>query len=218
MLKARDPEALLFDALPAALGERLTAQVVIDALDEATATYPKLLAHLQGALAKALAVDPSTFLGAQERAASIKDLTNDYAFEGFAMRAAAFERGEGDIEGVASVLLHKPAHGWSDRDREQALLQMARFGRQFRELEALAVVRDRRSNTEALALVIGVDPRTPPLLRSFVLTEPEKVDAAMLAEKVLKTLRKSDGIDRVQMAALARAVAALAADQDMEAA
>jgi len=218
VLKARDPEALLFDALPAALGERLTAQVVIDALDEATASYPKLLAHLQGALAKALAVDPTTFLGAQERATSIKDLTNDYAFEGFAMRAAAFERGEGDIEGVASVLLHKPAHGWSDRDREQALLQMARFGRQFRELEALAVVRDRRSNTEALALVIGVDPRTPPLLRSFVLTEPEKADAAMLAEKVLKTLRKSDGIDRVQMAALARAVAALAADQDMEAA
>jgi len=134
------------------------------------------------------------------------------------MRAAAFERGEGDIEGVASVLLHKPAHGWSDRDREQALLEMARFGRQFRELEALAVVRDRRSNTEALALVIGVDPRTPPLLRSFVLTEPEKADAAMLAEKILKTLRKTDGLDRVRMAALARAVATLAADQDMEAA
>jgi len=88
----------------------------------------------------------------------------------------------------------------------------------LRELEALAVVRDRRSNTEALALVIGVDPRTPPLLRSFVLTEPEKVDAALLAEKVLKTLRKSDGLDRVRMAALARAVATLAADQDMEAA
>ncbi|MDY0969078.1 hypothetical protein [Sphingomonas sp. CFBP9021] len=218
VLKARDPEALLFEALPEALGERLTAQVVTGALDEAIEAYPKLLTHLEATLAKALAVDPNTFLGAQERAASIKDLTNDYAFEGFAMRAAAFERGEGDIEGVASVLLHKPAHGWSDRDREQALLEMARFGRQFRELEALAVVRDRRSNTEALALVIGVDPRTPPLLRSFVLTEPEKADAALLAEKVLKTLRKSDGLDRVRMAALARAVATLAADQDMEAA
>jgi len=218
VLKARDPEALLFDALPEALGDHLTAQVVINALAEAVEAYPKLLAHLQATLAKALAVDPNTFLGAQERATSIKDLTNDYAFEGFTMRAAAFERGEGDIEGVASVLLHKPAHGWSDRDREQALLEMARFGRQFRELEALAVVRDRRSNTEALALVIGVDPRTPPLLRSFVLTEPEKADAALLAEKVLKTLRKSDGLDRVRMAALARAVATLAADQDMEAA
>lgn len=218
VLKARDPEALLFEALPQALGERLTSQLVIDALEEAALAYPTLLAHLRTTLAKALAVDPGTFLGAQERAASIKDLTNDYAFEGFAMRAAAFERGEGDIEGVASVLVHKPAHGWSDRDREQALLQMARFGRQFRELEALAVVRDRRSNTEALALVVGVDPRMPPLLQSFVLTETEKADAAILAEVVLKTLRKKDGLDRVRMAALARAVATLAADQDMEAA
>lgn len=216
VLKARDPEALLFEALPQALGERLTSQLVIDALDEATHAYQKLLTHLRTTLAKALAVDPNTFLGVQERAASIKDLTNDYAFEGFAMRAAAFEHGEGDIEGVASVLLHKPAHRWSDRDREQALLQMARFGRQFRELEALAVVRDRRSNTEALALVVGVDPRTPPLLQSFVLTEAEKADAAVLAEIVLKTLRKKDGLDRVRMAALARAVATLAADQDME--
>lgn len=218
VLKARDPEALLFEALPQALGERLTSQLVIDALEEAAQAYPTLLAHLRTTLAKALAVDPITFLGAQERAGSIKDLTNDYAFEGFAMRAAAFERGEGDVEGVASVLVHKPAHGWSDRDREQALLQMARFGRQFRELEALAVVRDRRSNTEALALVVGVDPRIPPLLQSFVLTEAEKADAALLAEVVLKALRKKDGLDRVRMAALARAVATLAADQDMEAA
>lgn len=61
-----------------------------------------------------------------------------------------------------------------------------------------------------------MDPRTPPLLRSFVLTESEKADATALAEKVLETLRRSDGLDRVQMAALARAVAALAADQDLE--
>ena len=78
------------------------------------------------------------------------------------------------------------------------------------------MVRDSRSNPEALALVVGVDPRTPPLLQSFVLTEAEKADAAVLAEIVLKTLRKKDGLDRVRMAALARAVATLAADQDME--
>ncbi|ESY94890.1 hypothetical protein [Mesorhizobium sp. LNHC229A00] len=216
VLKSRDPEALLFEDLPNVLDDSPSAQTVYDALLEAEGAYQSLLDRLHKALARSLAVDASTFAGLSERAASIKNLTNDYAFEGFAMRAAAFESGDGDIEGVASLLLHKPAHQWSDRDREQALLQLARFGRQFRELEALAVVRDRRSNTEALALVVGVDPKTAPLFRSFILTEVEKVEATALADQLLETLARDSAHGRIQFAALARAVASLAADSDIE--
>jgi hypothetical protein len=216
VLRSRDPEALLFQDLPAVLGDALSAETIYVALLEAEAAYDRLLKQLRGALARSLAVDVTTFTGLAERATSIKNLTNDFAFEGFAMRAAAFEVGEGDIEGIASLLLHKPCRQWSDRDREQALLQLARFGRQFRELEALAVVRDRRSNTEAMALVVGVDPKTPALLRSFVLTEPEKIEATALANRVLKVLAADDAIDRIQFAALARAVASLAADTKLE--
>jgi hypothetical protein len=162
-------------------------------------------------------VDVETFTGTAGRAETVRELTNDYAFEAFAMRAAAFEGGEGDIEGLASLLLHKPAHDWSDRDRDQALIEMARFGRRFREIEALAVVRNRRSDTEALALVVGVDPMIPPLLQSFELTDREKKDAAALAEKILAAMGGKGLADHVRMAALARAVAALAADQSVEA-
>ena len=49
------------------------------------------------------------------------DDANDYAFEAFADRVAALESG-GDIEGALSVLLHRPAHSWSDRDRERTYL------------------------------------------------------------------------------------------------
>lgn len=216
VLKSSDPESLLFEDLPSALGEGPSADTVYDTLLEAERAYQDLLDQLHRALARALAVDASTFAGLSERADSIKNLTNDYVFEGFAMRAAAFEAGQGDIEGVASLLLHKPAHQWSDRDREQALLELARFGRQFRELEALAVVRDRRSSTEALALVVGVDPKTPPLFRSFILTEAEKVEATALADRLLKTLGKDEALGRIQFAALARAVASLAADTEVE--
>jgi len=216
VLRARDPEALLFEDLPAALGDELNAQLVLDAVDEAERAYPELLAELKGSLGRALAVDPATFAGLRSRAASVKNLTNDFAFEGFAMRAAAFEDGDGDIEGVASVLVHKPARNWSDRDREQALVQMARYGQQFRELEALAVVRDRRSNTEALALIVGVDPNIPALHRSFILTEDERRAADSLADRVLGTLRGGKVQDRVQLAALARAVVTVAAEQKWE--
>jgi hypothetical protein len=215
--KSSDPEGLLFDELPLALGDDLSAEVVFNALLECEATYPALLNEMRNAIAKALGVLPSTFAGMVERAATIKGLTNDYAFEAFADRVAALE-GDGDLEGALSVLLHRPAHGWSDRDREQALTEVARYGRRFRELEALAVVRDRRSHTETLALVVGLDPLTPPLLRSFELTESEKTAAAGLADRVLKVLKADPDGGRLQLAALARAIASIAADSEVEAA
>ncbi len=214
VLKSSDPEALLFDDLPAALGEGLDANAVYTALTEAETSYEALQKTLLDALCRALAVD-ADFGGLSARAETIKNLTNDYAFEAFAMRAAAFETSAHDIEGIASLLLHKPLHGWSDRDREQGLLQLARYGRQFRELEALAVVRDRKSNTEALALVVGVDPKVPPVIRSVVLTEAERREATLLADRLTETLGDKN-LSRVRFAALARAVANLAAENDME--
>lgn len=209
VLKANDPESLLFEQLPAALGNDLDVQVIHDAVLEVENIYPTLLEELRLALAQALAVDPVTFQGLRERTATITGLTNDFSFEGFAMRAAAFERGEGDIEGVASVLLHKPARNWSDRDQEQAFVQMARYGQHFRELETLASVRNRQSNTEALALIVGVNPATSPMHTSFALTNAEKQEADALAVQLRTTLGTGGGHERVHLAALARVVAGL---------
>lgn len=209
---ARDPEALLFDALPLALGETLSPDPVIEALRECQEAYPALLALMRSALARALGVDLSSFSGLAERAEAVHNLTNDYNFDAFAKRAAAFETGDDDIEGLVSLLVHRPAQSWSDRDREQALIEMASYGRRFRELEALAVVRDRRSQTEAVALVVGIDPLTPPLLHSFELTDIEKKAASALADHVLITLQGDGKNGHIKMAALARAVASLAAE------
>ncbi|NNU46285.1 ATP-binding protein [Rhizobium sp. WYCCWR 11279] len=216
VLKSKDPEALLFENIPSVLSEYDGVDTVIAALEEVEAAYPALLRQLHTSLARSLAVDPRSFDGIRDRAESVKNLTNDYSFEAFVMRAAAFEGGCGDIEGIASLLLHKPSRNWSDRDREQALLQLARFGRQFRELEALAVVRDRGSSTEALALVVGVDPKVPPLLRTFVLTDAEKHQAKALADQLLGQLSQNEPLARIQFAALARAVASLAADTKVD--
>lgn len=215
ILRADDPEDLLFREL-SELGTDPATRIV-GALEAAEQAYPRLLASLRSALAQALGVDELTFAGIAERAKSVITLTNDLRFDAFAMRAAAFEEGQGEIEGLASLLAHKPPRNWSDRDRQQAFLDLARFGRRFREAEALAVVRDRRSSTEALALVVGLDPAMPALLTSFELTETEKVQATSLAESILKELDAAPAQDSVRLAALARAVATLAAHTSLEA-
>jgi hypothetical protein len=217
VLKSRDPEALLFEDLPAALGDALSCEVVQSALAECEAVYPKLRDEIVHALGRSLGADPVHFSGVAERVKSVKGLTSDLSLDAFAMRAAGFETGDPDVEGLASLLVHKSPANWSDRDREEALTQLANFGRRFRELEAIAVVRERKSSTEALALVVGVDPNIPPLVQSFELTEREKVAAAELAEQVLAGLRRAGGTDRLRLAALARAVAALSGEAASEA-
>lgn len=212
VLKSSDPEALLFDDLPAALGDELTPELVEDAIVQCEAAYPSLLTEIRERLARALGADPGSFSGVRQRADAVKGLTNDLSLDAFAMRAGGFEEGEDDIEGLASLLVHKPLLGWSDRDREQAFTQLATFGRRFRELEAVAVVRERKSSTEALALIVGVDPKIPPLVQSFELTEREKIEASHMAEQLLASLRSAGGSDQLQFAALARAVAALSGE------
>jgi hypothetical protein len=217
VLKANDPETLLFDALPAKFGERLAAELVFNALVECELAYPLLRDEMTVALARSLGADLETFEGMTARAEIVTGLTNDLAFDAFAMRAAGFERGERDIEGLVSLLVQKPASGWSDRDRDQALIEMIRYGRRMRELEALAVIRDRRTDTEALALVVGIDPKVPPLFQSFELSAAEKKKAAALADRLIAELSGEGHEDHLKFAALARAVAVLTADSAIDA-
>lgn len=215
VLKSRDPERLLFEALPEALDDAFTSEVVFAAILEAEAVYPALLDALRLGLAKALGVDPLTFEGIAARVGNIRGLTNDWAFEGFAMRAAAFEdEGGGDIEGLASLLLQKSPLSWSDRDREEAFVELARLGRRFRDLEAVASVRDRPTTTEALAVVVGVEPGLTPMLASFNLSEAEQKAASGLAVQVLALLTQGDLADRVALGALARAVQHMAREAE----
>lgn len=217
VMKADDPERLLFDDLPAALGDSLSPDAIYNAILAAEASYPALLDELRVALGRALGIDHRDFGGIAERTQQIRGMTNDYNFDAFADRAAAIEQGTGDIESLVSVLLHRPARNWSDRDREEALTEIARYGRRFRELEALAVVRDRRTHSEALALVVGLDPLAPPLMRSFILNNSEKLAAASMANKLVAALRADNKDVHLQLAALARAVATLAAETEEEA-
>lgn len=214
VLKANDPEALLFHGLPALeLGDD-PAAAVVDSLIEAEAIYPALLGELRHALARVLGTAPATFDGIATRAETIAGLTSDLRFEAFVTRTAAFEDGEGEIEGLASLLAQKPPRNWSDRDRDQALLDLALFGRRFRETEALAAMRDRSSTAEAIALVIGLDPETPPLLTSFEVTESEKKEANRLAKLLLDTLGRRKAGRNVRLAALARLVVSLSGETE----
>ena len=212
--RADDPEALLFETLPGLGIEGDLVEKTIASIEECEEAYNVLSRDLRHALAQAIGVPSDTFEGCLDRAKSIKGLSSDLKFEAFAMRAGELETGRGNLESVAGTLQPKPMRDWSDRNREGALSEVAQLGRRFRQAEAVALMRDRKSNTEAIALIVGVDPSQPPILQSFELSESEKETASKLADQIINDLGKREYGHELTLAALARAVAALTNDMD----
>ena len=212
--RADDPETLLFETLPALNVEGDLVEKIVAAIEECEAAYGVLSDNLRHSLAQAVGVPNDTFAGSLDRAESIKGLSSDLKFEAFAMRVGELEFDQGSLEAVAGTLQPKPMHDWSDRNREGALSEIARLGRRFRQAEAVALMRDRKSNTEAIALIVGVDPKQPPILQSFELSESEKKTASKLADLIISDLGKREYGHELTLAALARAVAALTDNMD----
>lgn len=211
---ADDPETLLFETLPGLNIKGDLVEKTVAAIEECEAAYDSLAKDLRHALAQSIGVPSDTFAGSLERAESIKGLSSDLKFEAFAARVGEIEAGTGSLEAVAGTLQPKPMRDWSDRNREGALSEVARLGRRFRQAEAVALMRDRKSNTEAIALIVGVDPKQPPILQSFELSENEKETASKLADQIIRNLGQSEHGHEIALAALARAVAALTDSMD----
>jgi hypothetical protein len=213
LLKASDPEALLFEDLPRATEGQ--PQRALEAILACEGAYPALLAELTGAVASALATN-AAFEGLAERAEQVVRVTGDLRFDAFTMRAAAFDGGAGDIEGLASLLIHKPARNWTDREHDQALIELVRLGRMFRETEVVVGIRGRRTGGQALALVVGMDPNTPALIRSFEITAAQRSAAEALAARILEEIAGVGAQEAVALAALARTVQQLSDNRAKE--
>ncbi len=219
VLKASDPEALLFSDLAEVLtGELDAAVAVTQALQDAEAAYPAMLDQLRAAIATQLGVDPSSFEGLGSRAVTASGVTADLRLDAFAMRAGAFEGSEGDIEGLASLLVHKPPRNWSDREHEQATFELAKLARRFREAETFAGVKGRAPTAQAISVVVGLNPKEQPLFHTFEVTAQEMVQADKIADDLLRRMRVCNVRTTVELAALARVVERLSAEEAAEAA
>lgn len=216
VLKADDPEVLLFSDLATCLKEEIDPAVaVVAALGEAEKAYPQMLARLRELLAEQLGVHSENFSGLGPRAATAAGI-GDLRLDAFAMRAGAFEAGEGDIEGLASLLIHKPPRNWSDRDHEQAIFELARLARRFREAEAFAAVKGRSPTAQAISVLVGLHPGAEPLYHTFEVSGSELEEAERLAVKLLGHMKINKLSPNVELAALARMIERLSSGDPQE--
>ncbi|MEN3976131.1 ATP-binding protein [Emcibacter sp. SYSU 3D8] len=213
VVKASDPEALLFTDLMDVLKEETDLAVAVTgALEECEAAFPRMLSELKEGLAEQLGVAPGTFEGLGPRTVMVTGVTGDLRFDAFAMRAGTLEAADGDIEGLASLLVHKPPRSWTDREQQQALFELSKLTRRFREAEALAAIKGRDPTAQAISLVVGLDPRSQPLFHTFEVTEQERQQAERLADTLLYAMRgEMAAPTHVELAAIAQVIERLSA-------
>ena len=224
---ATRPDALVFEALPAACGvPPITSRVKLadgelsrfiatlrDGLSELQRCYDELLADLTRSIGQAFAIDGTRSqvrLRLAERAETIKDWVADPALKSFVLRVA--DRGLDDLlwlESVVALLTQKPPSGWRDEDRAKFEVAITNMARLFSHVERLAFATARRQapQGEEDAIRIGITTRTQPELeRVIYIAGSERAEVARLKTAVHAALVDAgmNGNGHVAAAALAR--------------
>ena len=214
--RANDPNRLLFDDIPQALGDggaidaqglRLAAKRIREGLHELQQAYPAVLHRLQESLLTELRVPNASAPMLEElraRAENVRGLGADHREEAFTVRVARFDGSNADMEGLAGLAVSKPPAGWTDTDVDHAAVVLADMAQGFVHREAFAHVQGRTDRRHAMAVVVGISGRDALFRREFDVTESERPAIDALAARMEAVL---DGAgehrEHVVLAALA---------------
>ncbi len=113
--RARDPNQLLFDDLPAQLGGQAQSDSITDkvkeGLNELVHAYPSMLSRLRDLMLAELQVpngSPQSLQELRERAQTIRQLSGDFHLEAFVGRLCHFDGSDENFEGIAGLTTNKP--------------------------------------------------------------------------------------------------------------
>lgn len=158
LLKANDPNKVLFADLPTLLDARDAEEVLAKlgrVTEELVSAYPKILNEVKTTVLKALDQADGDAVRLRARAKVVKGIAGEFRLEAFVARLETYDGSEPSIEGLLSLGSDKPPAQWVDRDVDRALLQLASWAHDFRRAETLAPLRGRPSTRRAIGVVFG---------------------------------------------------------------
>ena len=157
LLRASDPIKVIFSDLPEVLGTHdadLLVSRIGEVVKELEGAYPVSLRALEGQLFSALD-HQGDLKRLGQRASVVQGITGDFQLDAFAGRLGTYNGTLQDIEGMVSLAVSKPPMGFTDHDLDGAVIQLAKWAFEFRQVEALAMVQGRDASRQALAVVFG---------------------------------------------------------------
>lgn len=215
--KANDPHRLLFNDLPALVGDGHDLSTdaglatvianVREGLTEMVGAYPAMLHRFADNMLAELQV-PNTSAQAlvdlRDRAENIRELSGDFRLNAFVGRIATFSGAIEDIEGLTSLATSKPPIDWIDSDLDHAAVEITELAQRFNKSEAYARVKGRPDKRHAMAVVVGLAGRPTPILEEFDITDADRAAVDEVIERVEIALgSKNEAQRNVILAALA---------------
>ena len=216
---ANDPNRLLFDDIPALLGDaddgdggeadraQRAAQHIRAGLGELRGAYPAMLGRLRDVLLSELQVPNASLPMLEElraRADNVRELGGDHRLEAFIVRLARFDGSDDAVEGLAGMVVNRPVHAWSDADVDRATVELADMARRFVHVEAFARVKGRKAKRHAVAVIVGFDGQPAPVHDEFEIADRDLESVASVMESMDAVLRHNGEARReIVLAALA---------------
>jgi len=215
--RARDPNRFLFDDIPGTLGEDISladedgvlrvVDGVREGLEELEQAYPSMLHRLRDIMLAELQVpnlSSRAIAELRDRANNIRQLAGDFRLDAFAGRLSLFDGSDENFEGIASLAANKPPRDWTDRDLDQATIELADMSQKFLRAETYARVKGRPDKRQAMAVIVGVNGRPAPVLEEFEVADSDRDAVDDLAKRVGGVIEKADASRQgVVLAALA---------------
>jgi hypothetical protein len=203
LLKASDPNKVLFADLPTILGSSSEDDLVeklTEVITELKVAYPLKLKNILQIVLEALQHSSDSILELKERARSVKGITGNFQLDSFATRIEEFDGSDSSIESLISNAIHTPSHSWVDRDLDAAIIQLGNLSLEFRKAEALSSLRGRESTRKVFNLVLSAGQGND-LNKTVEISKTDQTEIDAAIKQILPILENIDS--RLVYAALA---------------
>ncbi len=226
---AREPDALLFEQLPQALGFDVfgpsaeTDSKTVDAffnslrssLSELNRAYDDLLAFIEQMLVSAFSLQSNgNPLHTQliKRVSPLFDLTIEPKLKGFFIRVC--DEGldfKGWLEAVGTYIANKPPASWNDSDKAHFEMNLSELARKFQHFEAVSFERQRQSeksvDNAGEVIRVGITTLSSPEQERVITVPPTAEAQADKIERKIEQVFEGFGVDgniNLRLAVLAR--------------
>ncbi len=194
LMKASDPNKVLFADLPTILGSSSEEDLVhklTTVIEELLGAYPRKLDEIKTIVLAALQHSSGAISDLKVRAQSIKGITGNFQLESFATRIEEYDGSEAAVESLISNAINKPSHSWVDRDLDAAIIQLGSLAMDFRKAEALAGLRGRDSARKVFNVVLSAGQGND-LSRTVEISQTDQTKIDATVTQILPIL---EGID-----------------------
>ena len=194
LLKASDPNKVLFADLPTILGAASEGDLVNNlklTVEELLAAYPRKLTEVKELVLQSLQHESDSYEDLRNRALSVKGITGNFQLESFATRLEEFDGSIEKIESLISNAINKPSQGWVDRDLDAAIIQLGNLSMEFRKAEAVAGLRGRDSSRRIFNLVLSSGQGND-LSRTIEVSKNDQVAIDQAISQFMPVLKKMD--------------------------